>query len=114
MFGRDPIVLLNSLLMATVRYLGSNENILSLEALKNMYQLIASNLEQARKKRYIKALVLDRKLSEGDSILFKHHTVGVWDPRYTTDYQIVSFPGRTRVEAVDSKGKVKIVYILDV
>ena len=48
MFGRDPIVLLNSLLMPTIRYLGTDENTHSLEALKNMYQLIASNLEQAR------------------------------------------------------------------
>ena len=39
MFGRDPIVLPNSLLMHTVRYLGTDENLLSLEALKNMYQL---------------------------------------------------------------------------
>ena len=51
MFGRDCIVLLNSLLTPTIRYLGTNENILSLENLKNMYQLIARNLEQAQKKR---------------------------------------------------------------
>ena len=46
MFGRDPIVPLNSLLMATVRYLGIDEIILSLEALKNMYHLVKSNLTQ--------------------------------------------------------------------
>ena len=48
--GRDPIVPLNLFLMPTVRYLGTNENIFSLEALKNMYQLIASNLEQLKRK----------------------------------------------------------------
>ena len=47
MFGRDPIVPMNSLLMPTVRYLGTVENMLSLEALKNIYKLIARNLEQA-------------------------------------------------------------------
>ena len=46
MFGKDPIVPLNLLLSPTVRYLKTNDNILSLEALKNMYQLIACNLEQ--------------------------------------------------------------------
>ena len=51
-----------------------------------MYQLIASNLEQAQKKRDSKAPVLDRKLSEGDSSLLKDHTAGVWDPMYTRDY----------------------------
>ena len=38
----------------------------------------------------------------------------MWDPRYTGDYRIISFPGKTQVEVVDSKGKVKIVHILDV
>ena len=50
MFGRDPFVPLNSLLMSIVRYLGTSENRLSLETLKNMYPFIVSNLEQARKK----------------------------------------------------------------
>ena len=58
MFGRDCIVPLNSLLMPRARYLGTNKNILFLEALKNMYQLIASNLEQERKKRDTKSLDL--------------------------------------------------------
>ena len=34
MFSRDPIVLLDSLLVPTVSYLGTDESILSLEALK--------------------------------------------------------------------------------
>ena len=85
MFGKDPIVLI-LLLMPTVRYLGTNENILSLEALKNMYQLIASNLEQSQKKRDTKAPTPEEKLNKGDSVLLKDHTAGVWDPRYTRDY----------------------------
>ena len=84
--SRDPIVLQNSLLTPTVRYLGTNGNILSIKALKNMYQLIASKLEQAGKKRDTKTPVPDRKLSEGDSVLLKDHTAGVLDPRYTRDY----------------------------
>ena len=38
----------------------------------------------------------------------------MWDPRYTRDYHIISFPGRSQVEVVDSKGEVKIVHISDV
>ena len=56
-------------LTPTVRYLGTSENILSLEALKNMYQLIESNLEIAQKKKDTKAPVADRKPSGGDSVL---------------------------------------------
>ena len=79
-----------------------------------MYQLVASNLKQARKKRDTKAPVPDRKLSDGDSILLKDHTTGVWDPKYTGLYQIVSFPGKSQVEVVDSRDKVKTVHISDV
>ena len=75
--GRDPIVPLNSLLMPTVRFLGTDENNISL---KKMYQFIASNLEQARKKRDTKTPVLD------DSVLLKNYSRGVWDPRYTGYY----------------------------
>ena len=52
----------------------------------NVYQLVASNLEHARKKRDTKAPVMDRKLNKGDSILLKDQTAYVWDPRYTRDY----------------------------
>ena len=62
MFCRDIIVPLNSLLMPIIRYLGTDRNILSLETLKIIYQLIASNLEQARKKRDTKAPVPDKNL----------------------------------------------------
>ena len=85
MFGRDPIVLLNSLLTPAVSYLGTDENILP-EALKNMYQLVASNFEKAQKKRDTKAPIADKKLSEGDSILLKDHAAGVWGPRCIRDY----------------------------
>ena len=36
MFGRDPILPLNTLLGPKVRYLGNDINILSLEAMKNI------------------------------------------------------------------------------
>ena len=72
--------------MPKVRYLGTNENILSLDALNNMYHLFASSLKQARKKRDTRAPVPVRKLSEDDSLLLKDHTTDVWDPRYSGNY----------------------------
>ena len=51
MFGRDPLLPLTKLFKPKVRYLGNDENILSLEALKNMYQLVVTNLNYAREKR---------------------------------------------------------------
>ena len=44
MFGRDAVLPLNSLLSPQLHYLGNDLNVLSLEALKNMYQIAAENL----------------------------------------------------------------------
>ena len=112
LLGRDPIVPLNSLLRTTVRYLGTNENIFSLEALKNMYQLVG--LGTSLKEKGYQSPIPDRKLNDGDSVLLKDHIPSVWDPRYTGDYQIISFPRKTQVKVADSKGKVKITCILDI
>ena len=48
MFGRDPVLPLNTLLEPKLRYLGNEINILSLEAMKNMYEIAATNLKMAR------------------------------------------------------------------
>ena len=50
MFGRDPILPLNTLLGPKVRYLGMDVNVLSLEALKNMFEIAATDLSMAREK----------------------------------------------------------------
>ena len=47
MFGRDPVLPLNTLLGPKMRYLGSDMNILSLEAMKNMFEIAATNLKMA-------------------------------------------------------------------
>ena len=48
MFGRDPVLPLNTLLRPKMRYLGNDINILSLEAMKNMFENAAMNLKLAR------------------------------------------------------------------
>ena len=50
MFGRDPILPLNTLLEPKVRYLGNDINILSLEAMKKMLKIAATNLKLARER----------------------------------------------------------------
>ena len=44
MFGRDAVLPLNSLLSPQFHYLGNDLNVLSLEALKNMFHITAENL----------------------------------------------------------------------
>ena len=47
MFGRDPVLPLNTLLEPKIRYMGNDINILSLEAMKNVYEIAATNLKLA-------------------------------------------------------------------
>ena len=47
MFGRDPILSLITLLGPKMRYLGNDINVLSLEAMKNMFEIVATNLKMA-------------------------------------------------------------------
>ena len=47
MFGRDPVLPLNILLGPKMRYLGNVMNILLLEAMKNMFEIAATNLKMA-------------------------------------------------------------------
>ena len=47
MFGRDPVLPLNTLLGLKMRYLGNDINLLSLEAMKNMFEIAATNLKIA-------------------------------------------------------------------
>ena len=48
MFGRDPVLPLNSFLSPRLRYLGNDLNLLSLEALQNMFQIVTENLRNAQ------------------------------------------------------------------
>ena len=50
MFGWDPILHLNSLLQPQIYYLGNDENKVSLETLKNIYEEVATNLKKARER----------------------------------------------------------------
>ena len=49
-FGRDAVLPLNKLLQPQVLYLGNDENILSMQALKNIYEVVAQNLKTAHTK----------------------------------------------------------------
>ena len=75
-----------------MRYLGNDENILSLEALKNMYQLVVTNLKLAHEKRQLN-LYINPKFKEGDLVLVKDHTAKAFQPRLKGNYKVVSQKG---------------------
>ena len=76
MFGRDPILPLNTLLGPKMRYLGNDINILSLEAMKNMFEIVATNLKIAQEKGDPKDNRLPNKLQPGDTVLVQNHITG--------------------------------------
>ena len=104
MFGRDAVLPLNSLLSPQLRYLGNDLNVLSLEALKNMYLIVTENLRKART-RCDSTLPkhLPHHFTAGDTVLIKNHTAGPFDPCYIGDFRIVSFKGN-QVELIPSTG----------
>ena len=93
MFGRDPILPINKLLQPKVRYLGNDENILSLEALKNIYELAATNLRNARQ-RYGMKTPVEKKIKDGDLVMIKNNVRKAFEPRYTGNYRVVQIKGQ--------------------
>ena len=86
MFGRDHVLPLNTLLGPKMRYLGNNINILSLEAMKNMFETAATNLKIAREWGDPKHNSLPTKLQPGDTVLVQNHTKGPFHPKNMGDY----------------------------
>ena len=76
MFGRDPVLPLNTLLGPKMRYSGNDLNILSLEAMKNMFEIAATNLKMAREKGDPENNPLPTKVQPGDTVLVQNHHKG--------------------------------------
>ena len=114
MFGRDPRVPLNTLLTPKIRYMGTEENILSLEALQKIYHLVAENLKIAKERLHKNQQAYPTKLKTEDMVMIKTHAEGQFQPIYKGYYRIVSFKGN-QVQVVPVEGgKPHFVHITDV
>ena len=114
MFGRDAILPLNKLLQPQVQYLGNDENILSMQALKNIYEVVAQNLKIAQAKVTDKISLVPTKLKEGDLVLIKDHTAKAFQPHYVGNYRIVSFKeNQVEVHKIEG-GNTTWVHLTDV
>ena len=113
MFGRDPLLPLIKLLKPKIMYLGNDENILSLEALKNLYQLVVTTLKYAREKRQPKMYV-EPKLKEGDLVLIKDHTAKAFQSRFKGNFRVATQRGN-QVEVKPAKsGELSKFHVTDV
>ena len=102
MFGRDPILPLNTLLGPKIRYLGNGINVLSLEGMKNMFEIAATNLKLAQERGDAKDNPFST-LQPGDTVLVQNHIKGPFDPKYIGDYRVVSLKGN-QVELQPANG----------
>ena len=117
MYGRDPMNKLSSILNAPRRYLCDDSGLPDLEALKNMYQMVAQQLYNSRQ-RYIKDnkynKVPDHGILVGDLVLVKDHTAKSFEPKYKEDYRVVQIYGTNALQVSDKRGKLHDVHITDV
>ena len=116
-YGRDPVNKLSSILNAPRRYLCDDSGLPNLEALKNMYQMVAQQLYNSRQ-RYIKDnkynKVPDHGILVGDLVLVKDHTAKLFEPKYKEDYRVVQIYGTNALQVLDKRGKLHNVHITDV
>ena len=68
MFGQDLVLPLNTLLEPKNYIMGNDMNIISLESMKNLYEIVATNLKLAREKEIHKNNP-STKLQPGDTFL---------------------------------------------
>ena len=116
MFGRDPINKLNMLLHAARRYFHDDNGLQNLEALKNIYQVVAQQLLNSRE-RYMKKHHNQQRsespVQAGDLILIKDNTAKSFEPLYKGNYRVVKVYGNN-VEIRDYRGNISMVHITDV
>ena len=104
MFGRDPVLPLNTLLEPKIRYMGNDINIISLETMKNLYEIAATNLKIAREKGDPQEQPPPTKLQPGDTVLIQNHNKGPFDPKFIGDFRVISLKGN-QVEIQPAVGR---------
>ena len=92
MFGRDPRIPLTEALRPRLRYLGNDDVILSLEALKNMYLVVTENLRRARGMGQHQGPVKG-PITPNQLVTLKVHLRKTLAPRYEGNYRVVAVKG---------------------
>ena len=73
--------------------MGNDINIHFLEAMKNLYEVAATNLKLAREKGDPQEQPMPTKLQPGDTVLIQNHVKGPFDPKYIGNYRVISIKG---------------------
>ena len=115
MFGRDPINKLNMLLHAARWYFHDDNGLPNLEALKNIYQVVAQQLLNSREwyvKKHHNQQWSESPVQAGDLILIKDNTAKSFKPLYKGNYRVVKVHGNN-VKIWDYRGNISMVHMTD-
>ena len=93
MFGCDPRLPLTELFQHKLRYLGTDETVLSLQALRNMYLVIAENLRKARERSITPYPKKSIPIQLNQLVTLKVHIQKTLDPRYEGTYRVIRIKG---------------------
>ena len=117
MFGREAAVKHMLLESENPKYLGTNDGMINIGLMTKLYNVVAHNLNEARKARDRNRKGITPKepkeLKIGDNILVRDHTSKAFQPKYK-DFCIVGLLGKNQVEIKDNHGHVTKVHRRDV
>ena len=117
MFGREAAVKHTLLESENPKYLGTNEGMINVGLMTKLYNVVAHNLNEARKARDGKKKGTTQKepekLKVGDNILIRDHTSKAFQPKYK-DFCIVGLVGKNQVEIKDNHGHITKVHRRDI
>ena len=117
MFGHEAAVKHTLLESENPKHLGTNKGMINVGLMTKLYNVVAHNLNEARKardgKKKGKTPKEPEKLKIGDNILVRDHTSKAFQPKYK-DFCIVGLLEKNQVEIKDNHGHVTKVHRRDV
>ena len=93
MFGHDPRLPLAELFQHKLQYLGTDETVLSLQALRNMSLIIAENLHKAQERSATPYPKKPTPIQPNQLVTLKVHIRKTSDPRYEGTYRVIQIKG---------------------
>ena len=114
MFGRDAVTNLSQLTKPKLRYMGTEDLILDLKLMSNIFQTQIHNLRMAQE-CIIEGQQPVKKpnINVGDLVLVRDHTSKCFMPKYKVDFRVVRIQGN-KVEVKDNNGKLSWYHISDI
>ena len=117
MFGHEAAVKYTLLESENPKYLETNDGMINMGLMTKLYNVVAHNLNEARKARDRNKKGITpkepEKLKIGDNILIRDHTSKAFQPKYK-DFCIVGLLGKNQVEIKDNHGHITKVHRRDV